>query len=213
MTNNCRKGKRVELKVVHWLHRLGLAQARRGQQYAGGTDSPDVLVPELPHVHFEVKGRVERPATAEMARWLDRARKDAGPDKEVALVVVENGRAPVLVWAYEERGLVCAINDEAAQAVLSIWALKERLRAQRLLEPAPSPCSEHNQREYCGETQSDVAADAAPRSNGEQTPINAASRAGARTRGRVARAKGGGGTGPPAGRGANGVVGSAACST
>lgn len=29
--------------------------ARRGQQFAGGTDSPDVIVPDLPWMHVECK--------------------------------------------------------------------------------------------------------------------------------------------------------------
>lgn len=119
MTNNCRKGKRVELKVVHWLHSLGFNGARRGQQYAGGTDSPDVIVPELPNVHFEVKGRVGRPSVAEMERWLARASQEA-KGKIPLLVVVENGRAPMLVWESVPYGcVVAALNDAAAKEELT----------------------------------------------------------------------------------------------
>ena len=118
MTNNCKKGKRVELKVVHWLHSLGFPGARRGQQYAGGTDSPDVIVPELPHLHFEVKGRVGRPSTAEIERWMVRAHTDAGQAKTPVLVIVENGRPPMLVWCGVGVGMVAAMTDGAASNVL-----------------------------------------------------------------------------------------------
>jgi hypothetical protein len=30
-------------------------EARRGQQFSGGTDSPDVVVPALPDFHWEIK--------------------------------------------------------------------------------------------------------------------------------------------------------------
>jgi len=125
MTNNCRKGKRVELKVVHWLHSLGFTGARRGQQYAGGTDSPDVIVPELPNVHFEVKGRTSRPAVAEIKRWLDRAEQEA-EGKNPILVVVENGRPPMMVWE-DVSGLMAALDDAAARSHLEFEKMSERL--------------------------------------------------------------------------------------
>lgn len=48
--------------------------ARRGQQYAGGGDSPDVVCPELAdEFHFEVK-RVE---AGNLYKWLAQAIRDA----------------------------------------------------------------------------------------------------------------------------------------
>ena len=55
--NSRDKGKRGELELAHWLTERG-HPARRGQQFAGGTDSPDVFCPSLP-LHFEAK-RCER---------------------------------------------------------------------------------------------------------------------------------------------------------
>ena len=52
--NSRAKGKRGELEAVKFLRSLGFI-ARRGQQYQGGSDSADVEVDELPHVHIEVK--------------------------------------------------------------------------------------------------------------------------------------------------------------
>ena len=48
-------------------------KARRGQQFAGGTDSPDVVCPSLPDVHFEVK-RVQQ---GNLYTWLRQAIRDA----------------------------------------------------------------------------------------------------------------------------------------
>lgn len=52
------KGKRGERELAELLRSYGLT-ARRGVQYQGGPDSPDVVCAELPWVHFEVK-RTER---------------------------------------------------------------------------------------------------------------------------------------------------------
>ena len=51
------KGKRGELEISSELRRLFGVEARRGVQYCGGADSPDVVV-DLP-IHCEVK-RTER---------------------------------------------------------------------------------------------------------------------------------------------------------
>jgi hypothetical protein len=57
--NSRAKGKRGELEWSAYLRdHLGCTGARRGQQYAGGPDSPDV-VGGIPGTHAEVK-RVER---------------------------------------------------------------------------------------------------------------------------------------------------------
>lgn len=58
MTNSRSKGKRGELEFAQLLRDAGLV-AWRGQQFAGGTESPDVVCESLPHVHFEIK-RVEQ---------------------------------------------------------------------------------------------------------------------------------------------------------
>ena len=52
--NSKRKGKCGELEAAHAIEQhLGIP-ARRGQQFSGGADSPDVVI-ELPGVHVEVK--------------------------------------------------------------------------------------------------------------------------------------------------------------
>lgn len=57
MTNSRRKGKEGELELARWLRERGIA-ARRGQQFRGGADSPDIVA-ELEGFHIEVK-RTER---------------------------------------------------------------------------------------------------------------------------------------------------------
>ena len=56
--NSRDKGARGERELAAELHRLFGVTARRGVQYQGGTDSPDV-VSDFDEIHFEVK-RTER---------------------------------------------------------------------------------------------------------------------------------------------------------
>jgi Holliday junction resolvase len=55
MTNSIQKGKRGERAWRDKLREAGFLKSYRGQQFQGGTDSPDVVCPELPGIHFEVK--------------------------------------------------------------------------------------------------------------------------------------------------------------
>ena len=52
--NSRRKGKVGEREFAALLREHGFA-ARRGQQFAGGPQSPDVVCPALAWLHFEVK--------------------------------------------------------------------------------------------------------------------------------------------------------------
>jgi Holliday junction resolvase len=76
--NSKSKGKRGELDAVKWLKEHGF-EARRGQQFAGGTDSPDV-VSDLPF-HIEVK-RTER---LRFDDAVDQAKRDANGQPWVVL--------------------------------------------------------------------------------------------------------------------------------
>jgi hypothetical protein len=53
--NSRAKGARGERLFRDLLREQGFLKAERGQQRAGGTDSPDVKCPELPQIHFEIK--------------------------------------------------------------------------------------------------------------------------------------------------------------
>lgn len=71
--NSREKGKRGERQWRDELRANGYA-ARRGQQFSGSPDSPDVVCDSLPWVHFEVKA-VER---LNIQDAMDQARRDAG---------------------------------------------------------------------------------------------------------------------------------------
>ena len=71
--NSREKGKRGERQWRDELRANGYA-ARRGQQFSGSPDSPDVICDGLPWAHFEVK-LVER---LDLYAAMDQARRDSG---------------------------------------------------------------------------------------------------------------------------------------
>lgn len=71
--NSREKGKRGERQWRDELRAQGF-HARRGQQFAGGTESPDVVCEELRGFHFEVKA-VEK---LNIEAAMDQARRDGG---------------------------------------------------------------------------------------------------------------------------------------
>ena len=94
--NSRNKGKVGELEVAKILREKGWA-ARRGQQFSGGNESPDV-VSELPY-HIEVK-RVEK---FDLYGALEQADRDSeGTDKESLVIHRKNGKEWVAVVRLEE---------------------------------------------------------------------------------------------------------------
>jgi len=73
--NSRAKGARGEREFAEYLRHHGWA-ARRGQQFSGSPDSPDVVT-DVPGIHFEVK-RVEK---GSLYAWLAQASRDAAPDR------------------------------------------------------------------------------------------------------------------------------------
>ena len=70
--NSRQKGARGERQWRDELRAQGYA-ARRGQQFSGSSDSPDVVCPALPWIHFEVKA-VER---LNIEEAMEQARRDS----------------------------------------------------------------------------------------------------------------------------------------
>lgn len=80
MTNGRAKGARGEREAAKaWAECVG-GTARRGQQFSGGTESPDVVT-SFQRIHLEVK-RVER---GNPYGWMAQAVRDAGPKCPVVL--------------------------------------------------------------------------------------------------------------------------------
>ena len=91
MTNSRAKGCRGELEWAHWLRDNLDLDARRGQQFKGTPDSPDV-VGGIPGTHCEVK-RVE---ALNLAKAMVKAAEDAGKG-DVAYVAHRRNRGEWLV--------------------------------------------------------------------------------------------------------------------
>jgi len=86
------KGKRGELEFAKLLTSEGF-EARRGQQFSGGSDSPDVVCESLGKFHFEVK-RVE---TLRLYPAMAQATNDAGIDKIPLVAHRRNGEEWVVI--------------------------------------------------------------------------------------------------------------------
>lgn len=88
--NSRTKGKRGELEAAKAWSQLVGGSARRGQQFHGGADSPDVVCDQ--QVHLEVK-RTERGNPYD---WIDQSVADAGGRVPVVLHR-RNGREWLLI--------------------------------------------------------------------------------------------------------------------
>lgn len=88
------KGKRGEREFAAYLREHGYA-AKRGVQYHGGPDSPDVI--GLPGVHIEVK----RTEQLRLYDWLEQARNDAG-SKLPLIAHRKNGKGWVAIMPMDE---------------------------------------------------------------------------------------------------------------
>lgn len=98
--NSRAKGARGEREAAALLTDAGFP-ARRGCQFAGSPDSPDVTCQALDRIHFEVK----RTKRTDLEGWMAQARADAG------------AKLPVVLHR-KDRGLWLAILD--AQAFLAL---------------------------------------------------------------------------------------------
>jgi len=83
--NSRQKGKRGEREAAAFLRSLGF-EARRGQQFAGGGDSPDVVT-SLSNVHIEVKFGVKGMdlGTQLLRDACDQAERECGGKQWVVL--------------------------------------------------------------------------------------------------------------------------------
>ncbi|GAA3997240.1 hypothetical protein GCM10022631_04690 [Deinococcus rubellus] len=92
--NSRRKGADGEREFAHALADAGFP-ATRGQQHAGGADSPDVRCEALAWIHFEVKRLADCKmfSPAQIREWAAQARRDAGPAKLPVLAHRWNGQS------------------------------------------------------------------------------------------------------------------------
>jgi Holliday junction resolvase len=89
------KGAAAEREVAAYLKERGW-ESRRGQQFSGGTDSPDVIS-DLPF-HLEVK-RVE---SGNLYNWIEQAKRDCGGKKPPVVVHRRNGKEWVAILPLDD---------------------------------------------------------------------------------------------------------------
>ena len=95
--NSRTKGKVGELEIAKLLTEHGYP-ARRGRQYCGNPDAPDVVCPSLP-LHLEVK---RRESLSGLLEWIDKARFDAGADVPGVVIHRKNGTPWTISMALDE---------------------------------------------------------------------------------------------------------------
>ena len=89
--NSRNKGKRGELEAAKKIAALFGVAARRGQQFSGGAESPDIVT-GLKGVHFEVKF-VEK---LNLRDAMEQSKRDAASD-EIPVVMHRTSRKPWLI--------------------------------------------------------------------------------------------------------------------
>jgi hypothetical protein len=101
------KGCRGEREWATYVKETYGIEARRGQQFSGGADSPDVVT-HLP-IHFEVK----RVNTLNVQKALDQAIKDS-KDEKVPLVASRKDRGEWILHfrAKDLKRIIDAFKDE-----------------------------------------------------------------------------------------------------
>ena len=131
MTNSKAKGARGEREWRDFLREHGFSDARRGRQYKGTPDSPDVECRSLIQFHFEVK-RVE---ALHLGNAVKKAREDAGA--RVPVVAHKKNRKPWLVtmlaedWIELVKGREVTDGGQAAEGPEQPPERRSRLRGVR----------------------------------------------------------------------------------
>ena len=94
MINSKQKGKKGELEVANYLKKKGLT-ARRGQQYQGSSESPDVICEEWSNIHIEVK----RDEHLNIEKAIQQSTRDSG-ENDVPIVIHRKNREKwkVTMW-------------------------------------------------------------------------------------------------------------------
>lgn len=91
------KGKRGEREVVHLLRGHGY-EARRGQQFQGSPDSPDVIAEDFHDCHIEVK----RTEALSLYTAMEQAKADASSEQRPIVFHKRNGKEWLVIMEAEE---------------------------------------------------------------------------------------------------------------
>lgn len=116
--NSRQKGARGERELAKVLNEAGFKGSRRGQQFSGGSDSPDVVTkdPRLARFHFEGK-RVEQ---GNLYKWLAQATADAAGGTKIPVVAHrKNGKEWVAILRLEDFLELIKRNDVLEQELIA----------------------------------------------------------------------------------------------
>lgn len=91
------KGKTFERTVSHLFKDRGFT-ARRGQQFKGSPDSPDVVVEEIPEINLECKA-VEK---LNLYEAMDQAAKDCSPSQFPVVIQKRNNKGIIVSMRVEQ---------------------------------------------------------------------------------------------------------------
>ena len=94
--NSNRKGKTFERWVAAYLREHGYTEARRGQQYHGGADSPDVT--GLQGFHIEAKDTQKWSAYD----FMEQSVRDAAEDEIPIVIAKKNYQKPLVIIRLED---------------------------------------------------------------------------------------------------------------
>jgi hypothetical protein len=111
--NSREKGKRGERQWRDELRAQGYL-ARRGQQFSGSPDSPDVVCEELSWLHFEVKA-VE---TLNIEEAMEQARRDARGECSVSSAQSSDPKVPIVAHRRSFRPWLVTMEAETFFAFL-----------------------------------------------------------------------------------------------
>jgi Holliday junction resolvase len=108
------KGKRGERQAAAFIRDEWGVEARRGRQFSGSPDSPDVVI-QIENMHIEVKAR--EVGEGKVRDWLEEAATDA-PDRMPVLMHRRNRKDWLLTIKAAHavgfaRGLLAAKREEA----------------------------------------------------------------------------------------------------
>jgi len=112
MTNSRQKGKAGELEAAHFLTSLFHQPVRRGQQFRGGSDSPDVV--GLDGLHIEVKRVQQLNLNAAMEQS---AREAAAGEVPLVLHRANQQRWKISLYAEDVLRLAAAVAKLTTQPI------------------------------------------------------------------------------------------------
>lgn len=124
------KGKRGERAWARLLTACGFP-SRRGQQFAGGNESPDVVTPSQPGIHWEVKA-VDN--NTNLHAWMNQALEDKGDNQIPVIAYKKSQRKWLVVLDAHDFLAIVGSHVETDFANLTKDLLDSKLKDVSLLE-------------------------------------------------------------------------------